>query len=93
MCPKNGDYVRRSALIVFVYFLVWPAFVTFADDDLGKGGSNFNVGMLLPLSGSYAAIGSDTRQGIEVALSELGDSPLSRYVEGERKKATSSRQT
>ena len=34
------------------------------------------VGMILPLSGHYAAIGQDTKRGVEVALTELGEGVL-----------------
>lgn len=39
-------------------------------------GTPIKVGMLLPLSGGYAAIGADNRQGIELALTEIGEDSL-----------------
>lgn len=53
---------RRSFLVVGILaFPLLPALCR-AADPIPK------IGMLLPLTGNYAAVGSDNRQGIEVAL-------------------------
>ena len=43
------------------------------------------VGVLLPLSGNFAAVGNDSRQGIEVALEELGGSTRLDFVYADSK--------
>ena len=50
--------------IVFIHaYLFFNVNNLFADDKI------INIGFLSPLSGNYAALGEDNRQGAEVALS------------------------
>ena len=43
---------------------------------LSTTAEEIRIGMLLPLSGSYASVGSDNREGAEVAIAELSESRI-----------------
>lgn len=49
-----------------------------ASADVGK--TPIKIGMLLPMSGSYAPVGVDTRQGVEIAQAELSPNQRMEFV-------------
>lgn len=55
----------KKAVYIFIWSLLAVAPAT--------GDPKLKVGMLLPLSGPYAAVGADNRKGVEVALEESAD--------------------
>lgn len=57
-------YQRLFFSLLTAFFLATPSH---ADS------SKPRIGMLLPLSSNYAAIGEENRQGVEIALEELGN--------------------
>lgn len=59
-------------LIAFLFLSALPA----AAESEATSADKVRLGMLLPLSGSYAPIGLDNRQGIEIALAELANDKI-----------------
>ncbi len=64
--------MSRIALLGYTVLSV----LCFAADLPAQDRSAVRVGMLLPLSGSYASVGEDNRRGVEMALAEGGQMQL-----------------
>lgn len=65
MWIKNQHFFLGTFVLVFTIFANLQAWAQQAE------ARAFKLGMLLPLSGPYAAVGTDSKEGIELAQSEL----------------------